>query len=88
MVPQKADKINNYREVASGSPGLKDPLSKWACSQPAGDKINNYPVPGRGARVENTKDKKDKGFGDENVNKINKYPKSGQVAKDNKNIKR
>ena len=36
--------MNNYRAAASRSPGLKDSLRKWASSQPAGNKINNYRV--------------------------------------------
>ena len=86
MVPQEADEIDDYRAVAPGSPGLKHPLSKWASSQPAGDKINNYSVCGPKPRVENKNDKINKAIGDETVNKINKYPKSGLLARVNKTI--
>ena len=86
-MPQEAGEIDDYREVASGSPGLKDSLSKWASSQPAGDKIKDYPVPGRGARVKDEKYKKDKCLGDANVNKIIKYPKTDPMARDDKKIK-
>ena len=41
-MPQAGDKINNYSATASGPPGMKESLGKWACSQPEGNKINNY----------------------------------------------
>ena len=55
-MPQEAGRVNDYRTVASGSPGLKDALR--ASSQPAGDKINDDPIPAPKVRVGNEKTNK------------------------------